>query len=46
MRIGGIRQIPLAPTLQRGLEQIAGPRLSMNALAIFLRNKFQKRLEG
>jgi hypothetical protein len=26
MRIGGIRQIPLAPTLQRGLEQIDGPR--------------------
>src|ERR671914_75976 len=26
MRIGGIRQIPLAPTLLRGLEQIAGPR--------------------
>src|ERR687891_2521126 len=26
MRIGGIWQIPLAPTLQRGLKQIAGPR--------------------
>jgi phosphate transport system permease protein len=26
MRIGDIRQIPLAPTLQRGLKQMVGPR--------------------